>query len=1067
LHTKVEVHKISCACLLLHWLIIKVIRSITKRTLSKEKLSTLLRYGVAALSVALGLIVRLPLQSLLGTSTPFLTFFPAVLISAIYGGFGAGLFATFLSGLIANYFLVPPAFSFSINNLSDVTNLILYFVVGGIISWLGGVRTQAHLERIRLLERDLSTRQQLGKVTQQFFEVIENTRDGCYMLDREWRFTYVNRKATEMARTSLNKLLGKRFWDVFPEAMEHKEYQEFHRAMIESVPAHFEKFSEPYNIWYETDVYPSTEGLLVFVRDVTERKLASAALQQSEQRLRLAVEGAQMGTWDVDLLTGKAIWSELHFTMLGYEPTSTGEATEAMWVSRIHPDDVERVAQEWQQSRLECRRYHAEYRVIRADNQQISWLSAVGNVTYSHSGEPVRSIGVLFKITERKRAEAEIQTLNQTLAHRVNELQALFDLLPIGVAITEDPECRMVRANPYLSRVLRVPVDANVSQSAPPHELPAYRILKEGQEIAVEDLPMQYAAIHNAEVRDEVIDIVHPDSSVIQLLSYATPLLDDHGRVRGAIGCFADVTERRQAEAALRFSEQQFRLFVTASSDIVYKMSADWSEMCYLEGKDFLASTENPSCTWLERYIPQEDQPQVLAAIQQAICTKSAFELEHQIIQLDGTVGWIFSRAVPLLNAQNAIIEWFGAGSNITNSKRAEAERARLLQQTQAARSGAERANRIKDEFLAVLSHELRSPLNPILGWSKLLQNSKLDEARTKQALATIERNARLQSQLIEDLLDVSRILSGKVSLSVKPIDLASIIQAALETVQLAAQAKSIEIQTKLDPQVGLVCGDSTRLQQVVWNLLSNAVKFTPAQGRVEVHLKQIDYDAQITVIDTGIGIKPDFLPHVFEYFCQEDGTTTRKFGGLGLGLAIVRHLVELHGGTVKADSPGVDLGATFTVRLPLMPLQPTIAQDFKSSEPSVDLKGFQVLVVDDDTDTRDFVAFVLEKAGATVIAVSSASVAITALTQSHYDILLSDIAMPDMDGYMLMRHIKALPPQQGAHIKAIALTAYAGDFNQQKALQAGFVHHITKPIAPEQLVKAIAQVGVDIVSLK
>jgi CheY-like chemotaxis protein len=362
----------------------------------------------------------------------------------------------------------------------------------------------------------------------------------------------------------------------------------------------------------------------------------------------------------------------------------------------------------------------------------------------------------------------------------------------------------------------------------------------------------------------------------------------------------------------------------------------------------------------------------------------------------------------------------------------------------------------VKDEFLAVLSHELRSPLNPILGWSTLLQSRKLPEAKMVEALATIQRNAKLQSELIEDLLDVSRILRGKLSLNVGPVNLAATIGAAMETVRLAAQAKSIKIQAVLEPNVDPVSGDSTRLQQVIWNLLSNAVKFTPQGGQVHIRLEQLGAHAQITVSDTGKGIDPDFLPYVFDYFRQADAATTRKFGGLGLGLAIVRHLVELHGGTVSAESPGEGQGATFIIGLPLMSTQPTTLADSTALDPSLDLSRVRVLVVDDDTDTREFTGFLLEQYGASVTAVSSASEALVALTQSQPDVLLSDIGMPDVDGYMLIQQVRTLLPQ-GGQIKAIALTAYAGEMNQQQALAAGFQKHISKPIDPGVLVQAIS----------
>ena len=433
------------------------------------------------------------------------------------------------------------------------------------------------------------------------------------------------------------------------------------------------------------------------------------------------------------------------------------------------------------------------------------------------------------------------------------------------------------------------------------------------------------------------------------------------------------------------------------------------------------------------------------------------YQAEGRIRRTDGTYRWHLHQAVPMKNEQGQVIKWFGTATDIEEQKQLEQHRDRLLQQEQAARAEAERANRVKDEFLAIVSHELRSPLNPILGWSTLLQTKKLDQAKTTQALSTIERNAKLQAELIEDLLDISRILRGKLSLNIRPVDLASTIQGAMETVRLAAQAKSIQIYIVLEPDIGLVSGDSSRLQQVFWNLLSNAIKFTLQGGRVDIRLERLDSVAQITVSDTGKGIHPDFLPHVFDYFRQEDSATTRKFGGLGLGLAIVRHLVELHGGIVQVESPGEGHGATFTVRLPLMPTSAQINEDNKLSEPFLDLTGIQVLVVDDDADTREFVAFLIEQYGASVTTVTSAGEALFALTRSQPDVLLSDIGMPEVDGYMLMRQVRALPPEQGGQIPAIALTAYAGEIDHQQAMSAGFQQHIPKPVDPANLVKAIA----------
>lgn len=403
--------------------------------------------------------------------------------------------------------------------------------------------------------------------------------------------------------------------------------------------------------------------------------------------------------------------------------------------------------------------------------------------------------------------------------------------------------------------------------------------------------------------------------------------------------------------------------------------------------------------------------------------------------------------------------------ADLIEQRQTEAERRQVLEREQAAREEAERANRIKDEFLAVLSHELRSPLNPILGWTHLLRNGKLDPARQMSALDTIERNAKLQSQLIEDLLDISRIMQGKLSLTATSVSLAAIIAAAVETVSLAADAKNIQITLELDSDVAPVSGDAARLQQMVWNLLTNAVKFTGNGGQVTVQLRQVAAEgslgnavAQIRVIDTGKGIDPQFLPHVFEYFWQEDSSTTRKFGGLGLGLAIVRQIVELHGGTVNVESSGEDQGATFIVQLPALHQAAPILSEQNQLRSALEtrLDNVQILLVEDDADTREFQAFLLEQQGATVTAVASGVEALQVLEQWLPDVMVSDIGMEEMDGYRLMQQLRSRPPTQGGAVPAIALTAYAAEIDQKKAFQAGFQTHLTKPLQPERFVSEI-----------
>ncbi|MEG5140773.1 MULTISPECIES: chemotaxis protein CheB [unclassified Microcoleus] len=445
------------------------------------------------------------------------------------------------------------------------------------------------------------------------------------------------------------------------------------------------------------------------------------------------------------------------------------------------------------------------------------------------------------------------------------------------------------------------------------------------------------------------------------------------------------------------------------------------------------------------------------------------FELEHLFEQIGQKT--MLLNACKLEREDKALMILLSI-EDITARKQFETVRSQLLEQEQLARQQAETANRTKDEFLANLSHELRNPLTPILGWAQLLKSGQLKGAAANRALEVIERSARAQSQLIEDMLDISRITSGKLALDISQIDLGLVVQAAIDGVQLSAEAKNIEIVSQLSSAT--VLGDAARLQQVVWNLLSNAIKFTPAGGRVEIALESIDDHAGLRVSDTGKGIRAEFLPYIFDRFHQGDSSTTKASQGLGLGLSIVRHLVELHGGTVKADSPGEGQGTTITMRLPLrelsevltgaIDLQPTVfaAPVNVSSDDVPSLDGLHVLVVDDLIDTRDLLKFVLEGYGAEVLTVGNARSAIAALKDNpgRYDVLISDIGMPEEDGYFLIREVRALAASAGGEIPAIALTAYAGDKERDRAIEAGFQTHIAKPVKPVQLGLIVANLA-------
>jgi signal transduction histidine kinase/CheY-like chemotaxis protein len=398
------------------------------------------------------------------------------------------------------------------------------------------------------------------------------------------------------------------------------------------------------------------------------------------------------------------------------------------------------------------------------------------------------------------------------------------------------------------------------------------------------------------------------------------------------------------------------------------------------------------------------------------------------------------------------------------DAKRAADERARLLDAERAARLEVERVSLVKDEFLATLSHELRTPLNAVLGWSEMLLARTDEGSETRRGLETIVRNARAQSQLIEDLLDMNRIVSGKIRLDVQRLELAPVVEAALDSVGPSAQAKGIAIRRTIDPNSGPVFGDPNRLQQVVWNLLSNAVKFTPRGGKIDVIVQRVSSHVEISVHDSGMGIAPEFLPHLFERFRQADSSTTRKFGGLGLGLSIVKQLVELHGGTVKAESLGEGRGATLTVALPLRAVRessiprehPTTPRATIMRAPEISLGGIKVLVIDDELDERELVEYVLLSADAEVISAATAAEGFLLVKAERPDVIVSDIGMPEHDGYQFMRDVRALHASAGGLTPAIALTAFARSEDRTRAMLAGYQVHVSKPIEPRELVATV-----------
>ncbi|MEO1299961.1 MAG: ATP-binding protein, partial [Cyanobacteria bacterium J06636_16] len=442
----------------------------------------------------------------------------------------------------------------------------------------------------------------------------------------------------------------------------------------------------------------------------------------------------------------------------------------------------------------------------------------------------------------------------------------------------------------------------------------------------------------------------------------------------------------------------------------------------------------------------------------QALQNQKALNQECQHRQQNGDLIDINLSLAPLYDADGYVYGAVMTAVDITVRKQIETQRLSLLKQETSARAAAESANRIKDEFLAVLSHELRTPLNSIVGWIKLIKKGNLKPSVLQKALDTIERNAVVQARLIEDLLDLSRIIRGQVRLTVVPVAMAALIRTTVDTLRPAIEAKSIRISLELATDIDRILADPNRFQQILWNLLSNAIKFTPASGSVTVKLELIDTCLQLQVIDSGIGMTADFLPHVFEFFRQADGSATRSQGGLGLGLAITRRLIELHGGTIEVDSPGLDQGTTFTVRLPMQTDQTKAQIDQTSCPNHPDLLNVKALIVDDETDSRELLMIVLEQQGAEVESAESTQTALNLLERFQPDVIISDIGMPRRDGYDFLRTVRSLPDQRLCNVPAIALTAYAREEDRQQAIAAGYQKHVAKPFDIAEIVSIVHQ---------
>ncbi len=1074
--------------------------------MSPMRRSVRLRYGFAVSMVALAAAITWAIP-LLSTRVPFALFYAAVILSTWYGGKRPGLLSTALSALVSAYLILGIPHSLS-RGLEEALLIGVFLFVSLVIIYLTEKAQRAESKERASREQLLTTLRSIG--------------DAVIATDSQGRVTFMNEVAQALTGWKLSEAVGRELRQVFNiineetrDEVESPVAQVIREGRIVGLANHTTLIAKDGR---ETPIDDSgapmrdeeghITGVVLVFRNITERRQA----EEVSRQLASIVESS------VDTIIGKTLdgtiksWNKSAERLYGYSAEEVVGRPISILVPPDRPDEIPDIL-----SRLKRgeRVDHFETKRVKKSGEVIDialTISPIMNADGTISGAAT----IARDITERKQAEEALRSGEERYRAFVrNSSEAIwrceFDE-PIPIDLPEEEQVELYYRHGYLAECNDAM--ATMYGFARAEEIVGARLtdlLVRDDEKNVEYLRRFIRSgyrLTEAESHESDRDGNHK-----YFLNNLVGIIEGRKLMRGW-GTQRDITERKLAEDALRESEARFRhaanrtarlqaltaalsealtpaqvasavlthglAAIGAHAGSVALLTDRGDELELLDAAGFppetiekwrrfavtsealLAETVRTGKMVLIESLQAKESPYPHLSALHAVNGSQALAAVPLIIEGRpiGAMGLTFREIQSFEEDDRAYM------LAIARLCAQAIERARLYQAERRMRAEAEEANRTKDEFLATLSHELRTPLTAMLGWTRMLRMEMLDEATSAHALETVERNAKAQAQLIEDLLDVSRIITGKLRLDVRPLELLPVIEAAIEAVRPAADAKNIELQTALDPLAGLVSGDPNRLQQIVWNLLSNAVKFTTRGGQVKIGLGRVDSHVEISVSDTGQGITPDFLPYVFDRFRQADGSTTRLHGGLGLGLAIVRHLVELHGGTVRAQSSGEGQGATFNVQLPLSAVrnadfglrnENTASEESAFRNPqSAILKGLRVLVVDDEQDARHLLKTVLETQGAEIIAVGSTREALDALERSMPDVLISDIGMPDEDGFALIRQVRARTPVQGGRIPAAAVSAYVGEENRRQALAAGFQLHVAKPVDPEELIEVV-----------
>jgi PAS domain S-box-containing protein len=941
-----------------------------------------------------------------------------------------------------------------------------------------------------------------------FRAIFENAAVGIARLDPDGHWLEVNQRFCDIVGYDREDLMTKAFADItHPDDLE-QDYREMRRMLTGEIDAYLREkryFRKDGSVvWINLTVSltrkadGSPDYFISFIEDISARKRAEEKLRDSEERLRLASRAAGLGVFEWDVQADRAVWeNERMYGIFGHT-RADGTLSKAQLTERyVHPDDAATFEQALNDGMKSGRPFHTVFRIRRKDGA-MRWLELAGNFELASGGAPIRMIGILADITESKRWEeanlkrvALLADVSVALAEHGKPLQSMLQKTAEALVRHLDAAfARIWTLNPKES-LLELQASAGMythlngrHSRVPVGELKIGLIAKERQPHLTNDVcndprvSDQEWARENGMVAFAGYPLLVEDRVVGVMAMFARhPLNEDTVEAIATIAApIAQGIERKRAEEAQRASEEKFRILADTAPVMIWKAGED--KLCTFFNKPWLDFTgrgmeEELGDGWMEGVHP-EDYDRCLETYVASFVAREPFKMEYRLRRHDDEYRWILDHGVPRFSPGGDFLGYIGTCVDITERKRAEADREQFAQE-QVARAAAEAANRSKDEFLAMVSHELLSPLNSILGYTRMLRSCPVNRDAIDKVTAVVEHSAKAQLQIIEDLLDSARIVTGKLRIEPGPVDLALALEAALDMVRPAAEAKGVTLLADFGSLPEQVLGDSTRLQQVVWNLLANAVKFTPEGGLVELRMEGAADSVRITVTDTGKGIEAEFLPFVFDRFRQADPSGARRYGGLGLGLSIVKHLVELHGGTITAASEGLGRGATFTVTLPrrhpeLMAPPPAVTPrevrtvGAVTPDVAISLEGVSVLVVDDQEEARVILTQTLGEYGAHVTAVSSGAEALALLSDppggKRPDALILDIAMPDEDGYTVLNKVRALEAGRGAaadRIPAIALTAHARAEDRLRALQAGFDMHVAKPVEPAELAVVIA----------